>query len=115
MIKKLAQQKEEIRENMRGGTGKVTFRHYLNKEEMKAKCRLCSQIIIAPGASIGVHEHINEDEIYIIQQGQGIINDNGKDVVVESGDAVLTGQGGMHSIKNIGATDLIFTAVIIEY
>jgi len=34
---------------------------------------------------------------------------------VAAGDAILTGQGASHSIKNAGAEDLIVTAVIIQY
>ena len=115
MIKKLAQQKQEIRENMKGGTGKVTIRHCLDKEDIKAKCRLCAQLIIPPCAGIGLHEHAQEDEIFIVQQGKGIIIDDGKETTVESGDAILTGQGGAHSVKNTGETDLILTAIIMEY
>lgn len=115
MIKKYSEQKVEIRKNMRGEAGEITIRHCLNKEDFKAKCRLCAQIVIPPGAGIGLHEHSNEDEIFIVQQGQGLIMDNDQEVAVEAGDAILTGQGGSHSVKNTGRTDLILTAIIIEY
>jgi len=115
MIKKKSQQKTEIRKNMRGGAGEVTIRHYLDKEDITAKCRLCAQLVIPPGAGIGLHEHAGEDEIFIIQQGKGIINDNGKNVEVEAGDAIVTGKGESHSVTNNGTTDLIITAVIMQY
>lgn len=115
MIKKKGSQEIEIRENMRGGTGKVTVRHYLKPEEIKARTRLCAELVLPPGTSIGDHDHVNEDEIYIIQKGRGLMIDSGKEVSVEAGDAILTGQGASHSVKNTGTEDLVITAVIMKY
>jgi len=115
MIKKKNTQEIEQRENMRGGTGTITVRHYLKPEEIKARTRLCSELILPPGASIGPHAHVEEDEIYLIQKGQGLMTDGGKEFQVAVGDAILTGQGASHSIKNTGAEDLVVTAVIIKY
>jgi mannose-6-phosphate isomerase-like protein (cupin superfamily) len=115
MIKKKNLQEIETREKMRDGTGEVTVRHYLKPEEIKARTRLCAELILPPGASIGPHDHVDEDEIYLIQKGQGLMTDGGKEFPVAAGDAILTGQGASHSIKNTGAEDLIVTAVIIKY
>lgn len=115
MIKKKNSQEIEKRENMRGGTGEVTIRHYLKPEEIKARTRLCAELVLPPGASIGVHDHIDEDEIYLIQKGKGVMTDGGKEITVGAGDAVLTGQGASHSVKNTGSGDLVITAVIIKY
>lgn len=130
MLKKKTNQDVETREAMRGGTGKVTIRHYLKPEEIRARTRLCAELILPPGASIGPHDHVNEDEIYIIQKGRGLMTDGGppgkqdevrpssqggKEFAVAAGDAILTGQGASHSIKNTGTEDLVITAVIIKY
>ena len=115
MIKKKSAQTIERRENMRGGTGTVTVRHYLKPEEIKARTRLCAELILPPGASIGLHDHVDEDEIYLIQKGQGLMTDHGREFPVAAGDAILTGQGASHSIKNAGVEDLVVTAVIIKY
>ena len=115
MHKKKSEQSVEIREAMRGGAGKVTVRHYLKPEEIKARTRLCAELILPPGTSIGVHDHVDEDEIYIIQKGRGVMTDGGKEFPVAEGDAILTGQGASHSVKNTGAEDLVVTAIIIKY
>ena len=115
MIKKKGAQEIEKRAGMRGGTGEITIRHYLKPDEIKARTRLCSELTLPPGASIGQHDHVEEDEIYIIQKGQGLMTDGGKEFQVAAGDAILTGQGASHSIKNTGAGDLVVTAIIIKY
>ena len=38
------------------------------------------------------HEHIDEEEIYFILKGKGLVNDNGNEQEVTVGDAVLTGR-----------------------
>ena len=103
MIKRRTEQATEVRKNMRGGQGEVTIRHYFKKDEINAACRLCAELVLTPGAGIGLHEHNNEDEVYIIKQGKGILVDAGKESEVEAGDAILTGKGAEHSIKNTGA------------
>lgn len=115
MIKKKIDRDVEVREAMRGGRGEITVRHYLKPEEIKARTRLCAELILPPGASIGPHAHVDEDEIYIIQKGQGLMTDGGKEFPVAAGDAILTGQGASHSVQNTGAGDLVITAVIIKY
>lgn len=115
MIKKSSQQDVEVRKNMRGGTGEVAIKHHLKKDEINAFCRLCAQLTLGPGSSIGSHEHIDEDEIFIIQQGRGVINDSGKETEVCAGDVILTGRGASHAIKNTGDSDFVITAVILPY
>ena len=115
MIKKRTEQTAEVRSNMRGGPGKVHIRHHFGKEEISAPSRLCAELTLAPGAGIGEHDHVDEDEIYIIQRGKGVVVDNGKEVEVEAGDAVLTGKGASHSIRNTGTEELVVTAVIMKY
>lgn len=115
MIKKKSEQHTEVRTNMRGAPGEVTVRNYFKKEEMNIPCRLCAELTLPPGAGIGLHEHVNEDEIFIVQRGTGIITDNGTDVAVGAGDAIVTGKGGSHAVQNNGKEDLVITAIIVEY
>ena len=115
MLKKKSEQDVEKRSAMRGGAGEVTIRHCLKPEEIKARTRLCAELILPPGASIGSHDHVDEDEIYLVQKGQGLMTEGDKEFPVAAGDAILTGQGASHSVKNTGAEDLVITAVIIKY
>jgi mannose-6-phosphate isomerase-like protein (cupin superfamily) len=106
------QMEKEIKKNMRGGEGEIEILHLVKKEDL-TNARLLSKIIIPPGAGIGEHDHVDETEYYIILEGQGIANDDGKDINVKSGDVLVTGNGAKHSIKNSGKSDLVMIAVII--
>jgi len=115
MIRRSSERETETRKGMRGGSGEVKIKHYFRKDEINAPCRLCAELILPPGSGIGLHEHADEDEIFIIQRGRGVIVDDGKETEVEAGDCILTGKGGAHSIRNIGDEDLLVTATIIKY
>lgn len=115
MIKRAEEMISEINEQMRGGKGSVEITHIFRKEELRGKARLCARITINPGCSIGLHEHIGEEEIFYVIRGMGIANDNGNIKELYKGDALLTGGGASHSIENNGTEVLELVAVILLY
>lgn len=104
----------ESKTNMRGGEGTVTIRNMVEPEKIK-NGRLMAEIILPPGAGIGEHTHTGETEYYIITEGSGVVCDEGTDVVVSTGDVVVTGDKESHSIRNNGKSSLKMYAVIITY
>jgi len=115
MIKNSSEMIREIKDQMRGGKGSIELTHIFMKDELKGKARLVAKVTLNPGCSIGIHEHVAEEEIYYIIKGKGLVNDNGTEQVVSVGDAVLTGNGAYHSIENIDNVTLEMLAVILEY
>lgn len=67
--------------------------------------------VLKPGSSIGYHTQ-QEDEIYYILSGRGVMKLDGKDVDVGPGTAVLTRTGSSHGLKPAGNEDLV---LIINY
>ena len=115
MIRKADKMQEEVRENMRGGDGAVTIRHVFDKHAFTANVRLCARLTIPPGAGIGSHEHATEDEVYIVTRGSGILDDGISQTRIAAGDAVLTGNGESHAVRNDGDEDLELIAIIMCY
>lgn len=115
MVKNANEMVSEIKHQMRGGKGSVEMLHIFRQDELKGKVRIIAKITINPGCSIGLHEHIAEEEIYYIINGTGIVNDNGIEREVSAGDAVLTGNGAFHSIENKENIPLQLLAVILVY
>jgi mannose-6-phosphate isomerase-like protein (cupin superfamily) len=104
--------KKETRERMRDGEGSVHFIHLADCEK-ENHLRLLSEITLPPGASIGNHRHDNETEYYLILSGAGEVDDDGAVKPVKAGDAVITGNGASHSIRNTGDVPLVLHAVIV--
>lgn len=115
MIRKCTEMKEEVREHMRGGPGSVTVRHAFMPQEFGTTVRLCATCVIPPGAGIGPHQHMGEDEVYMIIRGEGILDDGISQTRVQAGDAVLTGDGGSHALLNCGEIPLEVLAFIVCY
>ena len=105
----------EERENLRGGSGVLNFVHYVaGKGAVQPNTNMLAEIILPAGASIGYHSHINETEFYIILEGKGMVSDNGKELQVEAGDVMVTGNGDSHSLANTGNLPLKMIAAIIK-
>lgn len=101
----------EVREGMRGGAGSAKIA--LFKEFLPAKLRLFGVITLNKGDEIGKHVHETETEVYYILSGEAVADDNGETVVLKAGDALFTGGGAFHSIRNDKDEQLSFIAAII--
>jgi mannose-6-phosphate isomerase-like protein (cupin superfamily) len=64
-----------------------------------------------PGSGIGHHVQ-NEDEIYYVLSGRGVVTLDGKTFDVGPGTAILTRTGSSHSLKQAGDEDLV---ILINY
>jgi len=115
MIRTLSEMETEVRSHLHGGQGDVRIRHIFTREELKGHCRMFAVITLEPGASIGVHTHGEEEEIYTMLSGRAVVTDGEITREIRPGDAVLTGNGGTHSIRNDSGSPVEFMAVILLY
>lgn len=113
MIRRANEMTPEIVNSMRGGKGSAEVLRILKKDEFHNKGRLFGRIVLKPGMSIGLHEHVGDCEAYYILSGKGLVYDNGKNETVNDGDLVFTDNGETHSIENIGDKDLVFIALVL--
>ena len=103
------------KENMQGGKGTITITHLLSEKELAGKCAMFAKVTIPPGAVLGKHQHNGNTETYHILSGEGLYDDNGKEIKVKPGDTTFCGDGESHSLTNTSPTeDLVFMALIIN-
>ena len=62
---------------------------------------------IAPGGNLTLHYHA-PDEIYVITNGEGILNKSGDLEKIKKGDVVYIGRNEKHALKNDGKETLEF-------
>ncbi len=113
MLKKSAEIVARIGENMRGGSGQVYTYDFLTREESGGKGRLFGKMVLPAGASIGMHRHEGEFEVYYVVSGTGLVNDGQADYAISPGDMYLCQDGGAHLLLNNGAEDLVIIAIIL--
>ena len=108
--------KIDLRESMRGGNGTVKIEHlWAPGSELRSATRLCARLTLAPGDSIGFHEHGQEEEVFYIVSGTAKIDDNGSEIILHAGDSLLTGGGAGHAVANCGSDDLVMIAFISSF
>ena len=112
MIFRPKDMRTQVRSLMKGGVGDVTVLHMVECDD-RPNIRFVGEMTLPPGASIGDHTHDKETEFYIITDGIGVVNDNGKDERVGRGDVIVTGGGATHRIRNAGTTPLVIIAFIV--
>jgi mannose-6-phosphate isomerase-like protein (cupin superfamily) len=67
--------------------------------------------ILQSGGSIGEHLHKNNEELYIILEGAGLMKIDGKDEPVKPGDVCITRKGHSHSLLNSGKAPMHFLVI----
>ncbi len=103
------------REKLAGGEGVVCGKYICTRDEPPASCALreIGLITLAPGHSIGFHQHMGNEEAYIGVSGRGTYRDaDGKDYSFGPGDMSVVRFGESHGMVNTGSEPLVFVAVI---
>lgn len=114
MIKRKENMPIEIRENLRGGTGKLPFTHVFAEGDL-ANCRMFAVATINPGDSIGVHQHNGEGEVYLMLDGSVTMVEDGVEYILNAGDAEYCGDGHTHGARNhTDAPATILMAIITK-
>lgn len=67
--------------------------------------------VLEPGASIGEHTHRNDEEIYVILSGRGVMRVDGVAHEVAEGDVCLTRRGHSHALANRGERPMRFLVI----
>jgi mannose-6-phosphate isomerase-like protein (cupin superfamily) len=91
-----------------GGGQTTAYKFFDDVKDMRFTFR---KRAMHPGSAIGYHLQ-NEDEIYYVLSGTGVMTVNGKRFEVSAGSAVLTRPGNSHGLVQKGNEDLV---VLIAY
>ncbi|MFT4267466.1 MAG: cupin domain-containing protein [Xenophilus sp.] len=100
-----------------GGTGVLQGRYaFVRDKALKDQAiKEVSWLTLPPGASIGYHQHITNEDVYVIVSGEGVFKDkDGRDVPVKAGDVTIVRKGEAHGLANTGREPLVFLDVIAE-
>jgi mannose-6-phosphate isomerase-like protein (cupin superfamily) len=94
------------REAYHGGTGTVKYRRALDPTVFLSNWSYMDHLVIAPGASEGMHRHPGLEEIYYVIAGDGESKVNGETAAIHKGDAVPVMLNEPHSFVNNGSQEL---------
>lgn len=69
---------------------------------------------LAKGNYIGLHNHSNTEEAYIILSGTGLLSDGKTERIVTKGDVAIARVGQQHGLRNIGRDPLLFISILAK-
>jgi len=75
-------------------------------------CRFIDLVVMPVGGEIVTHTHgPNDEEIYVIVDGLGLVTVDGESTDVGAGDVIVNRPGGTHGLVNVGTSPLRLVVV----
>jgi len=88
------------------GDGNILFSRIFGTGEFQGPWNFVDYAVLPRGASIGVHTHGENEELYLVLEGEGLMHLDGREFRVRPGSVVINRPGGTHGLKNEGTTPL---------
>lgn len=89
-----------------GGLGEIGFHRLFGAADFAAPCNFVDYAVLPPGASIGLHRHGDDEELYLVLRGSGTMTRDGETFRVAAGSVVVNRRHGSHGLLNDGDEDL---------
>ena len=86
-------------DNCHDGQGRIHVVELIDKKQREPGFSHVCDMFVEPGASVGEHTHVDDEEIYYILDGEGEMILDGVPQAVRAGDLVYTKKGHRHSLK----------------
>lgn len=88
------------------GIGVLKHKGLFSGEEFQSGIQFMNYTVLPPGTTIGDHKHENDEEIYVVLDGKGIMHLDGESFEVTGGAVIKNKPYGIHGIVNTGDSDL---------
>lgn len=105
--------RKEVKSEMFHGKGEVTLEILVEPVYLKEEMKMFNRMTFPPGASLGLHAHVDNFELYYILEGEATAIDDGKEVKVYPGDLIYTADGNTHAIINTGKVPMVMLATVV--
>ena len=105
IVKRPAMRRQPL-PNCHDGGGTLDWTEVLAPGQLEGRqLRFMHDDVLAPGVSIGVHAHADEEYYYILS-GRGTMTLDGEEIAVGPGDITAVYPGGSHGLANDGDEEL---------
>jgi len=89
MIKNYLKTQKQFQENSHGGSGPVELFEIWKNSDFRSDIDFIDRVVVPPNSTIGFHRHGENEEMYIVLEGTGLMNIEDEENVVIKGDMVL--------------------------
>jgi len=106
MIRNFLETEKQIQHSAHGGVGDVALFEVFGRNDFASNCQFVDRQIIPPNSTVGYHKHGNNEELYIILQGSGMMTIDGENFRVKKGDIIKNRPYGEHGLVNDSNEDI---------
>lgn len=114
MIKNYLVTEKQRQESSHGGTGAVDLYEIWGNSDFKSNVDFIDRVVVPPGSTVGFHKHDNNEEMYIVLDGTGLMKIENKEVSISKGDMILNPVGGRHGLVNNSSENIDLLVVQIN-
>ena len=82
------------------GEGLVRSARGLADQDFETNLQFVDYVEMPAGTSIGIHQHGDNEELYFLVEGEGVMTVDGREYLVRTGDLILNERGGTHGLRN---------------
>jgi mannose-6-phosphate isomerase-like protein (cupin superfamily) len=82
------------------GVGRIEAVRALADADFETNLQFVDYAELPPGSAIGVHRHGDDEELYFIIEGEGLMTVDGHQHRVRAGDLILNARHGEHGLRN---------------
>ncbi len=107
-----ADRNPEKDQDVAGGKGVMYRDKLLLGDRLGGTTTTVSRIVLEPGTSLGYHQHVGDNEMYYILEGNARYTENDIEYNLVPGDMAFCEEGSFHGIVNSGDEIMSFMAVI---
>ena len=93
--------------NSHGGHGTIEIQKVFPREYLKGAWDFILRVTMSPNSSMGLHKHEEDEEMYVILSGKGLMTIEGEQKRVGTGDMILNKPYGTHGLLNDSEEELI--------
>ena len=87
-------------ERSHGGDGLLEKVRVMTSGDFETPVEFVDYVIVPPGATIGYHRHGDDEEVYFVMEGRGLMTDGETEVAVKKGDIIVNSRHGSHGLSN---------------
>lgn len=92
--------------NIHDGVGILKHKTIFGDSDFATAAKFLNYTILPPKTTIGIHTHGNDEELYIVLEGSGVMHVEGEEHQVKLGDIILNKPYGTHGLENNTDSDL---------
>ncbi len=106
MIKNFLSTPKQIQEGSHSGRGVVDLYEIWGNSDFESNVDFMDRVVVPPNSTIGYHQHGNNEEMYIVLDGQGTMTMGNVSIAVKKGDMILNPAYGEHGLVNDSDSDI---------